>query len=94
MAQADRLERMADRSPLRFGARLVDKTHYAAALRRRTHQTIAAVTDDYEAFKYNTAIAKLMELTNTLVAADRDGVQGAPVREAIRGRPIPCSAVS
>jgi len=35
-------------------------------LETKLHQTIKAVTDDIERFSFNTAIAKLMELTNTL----------------------------
>jgi leucyl-tRNA synthetase len=35
-------------------------------LQRKLHQTIKSVTDDIERFSFNTAIAKLMELTNTL----------------------------
>ncbi len=39
----------------------------AAALRRATHQAIAAVTDDVERrMQFNTAIARCMELTNAL----------------------------
>ncbi len=61
-----------------------DETGDAAAeLRRATHQRIAAVSADFEAKKYNVAIAKLMELTNALLDASRAGVGGAPVREAI-----------
>ncbi len=37
------------------------------ALRRKTHQTIKRVTHDMEEFAFNTAIAALMELTNTMV---------------------------
>jgi leucyl-tRNA synthetase len=70
--------------------RLVD-AHVAAqntstdddALRRETHRTIAAVTDDFEAFKYNTAIAKLMTLANSISAAQNAGVQGSAVRQAL-----------
>ncbi|MBC7261049.1 MAG: leucine--tRNA ligase, partial [Chloroflexi bacterium] len=40
-----------------------------AALRRITHKTIRKVTDDMEAFRFNTAIAALMELNNYLVKA-------------------------
>ncbi|MDH4141409.1 MAG: leucine--tRNA ligase [Chloroflexota bacterium] len=36
------------------------------ALRAAAHRTLRDVTDDYEAFHFNTMIAKLMELTNTL----------------------------
>jgi leucyl-tRNA synthetase len=38
----------------------------AAALRRKTHQTIQRVTHDLERFQMNTSIAALMELSNTL----------------------------
>jgi leucyl-tRNA synthetase len=37
-----------------------------AVLRRRVHQTIRKVTDDYEGFHFNTAVAALMELANAL----------------------------
>jgi leucyl-tRNA synthetase len=37
-------------------------------LGRRTHQTIKKVTEDLEAFRFNTAIAALMEHTNYLLA--------------------------
>jgi leucyl-tRNA synthetase len=40
-----------------------------AALRRMTHKTIRKVTDDMEAFRFNTAIAALMELNNYLLKA-------------------------
>ena len=39
--------------------------HYSK-LDQKLHQTIKAVTDDIDRFSFNTAIAKLMELTNTL----------------------------
>ncbi|MBJ7601673.1 MAG: leucine--tRNA ligase [Candidatus Dormibacteraeota bacterium] len=38
----------------------------AAALRRKVHQTIRKVTDDYEGFHFNTAVAALMELSNAM----------------------------
>jgi leucyl-tRNA synthetase len=37
-----------------------------AALRSAAHKTLRDVTVDYEAFRFNTMIAKLMELANTL----------------------------
>jgi leucyl-tRNA synthetase len=37
-----------------------------AGLRRRVHQTIRRVTDDYEHFRFNTAVAALMELGNAM----------------------------
>lgn len=38
----------------------------AKALARKTHQTIAKVTEDIESFAFNTAVAALMELTNQI----------------------------
>ncbi len=43
------------------------------ALRRVTHATVAAVTDDYTGLRFNTAIAKLMELTNAIIRAREAG---------------------
>jgi leucyl-tRNA synthetase len=37
-----------------------------AATRRATHKTIAAVTDDIEKFRFNRAVARIRELSNTL----------------------------
>jgi len=50
-----------------------------ADLRRKTHQTIRKVTGDMEAFKFNTMIAALMELNNTLVKAKNTPVVNTPV---------------
>ena len=47
-----------------------------ADLQRVTHQTIRSVTDDLEAFSFNTAIARLMEFTNALQKAKRTSVYG------------------
>ncbi len=55
----------------------------ALALRRATHLAIDGCTSDYAAHKYNTVIAKLMGLTNSVREANRAGVTGAPVDEAI-----------
>lgn len=41
-------------------------------LQRKTHQTIRKVTDDYENFSFNTAIAAMMELRNMLNDAARN----------------------
>ena len=38
----------------------------ADVLRRRMHQTIRRVTEDYESFHFNTAVAALMEFANAL----------------------------
>jgi leucyl-tRNA synthetase len=37
-----------------------------ASLRRATHRTIAAVTDDLDKFRFNRAVARIRELTNAL----------------------------
>ncbi|MEP6680431.1 MAG: leucine--tRNA ligase, partial [Chloroflexota bacterium] len=46
------------------------------ALRRATHTTIAGVTKDYERLHFNTAISKLMELTNALAHERHSGLSG------------------
>jgi leucyl-tRNA synthetase len=38
----------------------------ARRLRHETHRTIARVTNDFESLRYNTAVAAMMELSNTL----------------------------
>jgi leucyl-tRNA synthetase len=50
----------------------------AADLRRKVHQTIRKVTDDYEGFRFNTAVAALMELANVM----HDHLAGGGRREA------------
>ena len=47
------------------------------ALHRATHTTIDAVTADYEAMHFNTAISKLMELTNAIVRGREAGLAGS-----------------
>ncbi len=47
------------------------------SLRRETHQTIISVSDDIEAFKFNTALASLMAFNNYLVKAARTDVWGS-----------------
>jgi leucyl-tRNA synthetase len=37
------------------------------ALRQAAHRTLAGVTEDHEGFRWNTIVAKLMELTNVLM---------------------------
>lgn len=55
------------------------------ALRRLTHQTIREVTNDFEAFKFNTAQAALMKFNNYLVKAKETDVYGTPAwDEAMR----------
>ncbi|HEV8054010.1 MAG TPA: class I tRNA ligase family protein, partial [Candidatus Limnocylindrales bacterium] len=45
-------------------------------LRRSTHRTLRDVTADYEGYRFNTLIAKLMELTNALMR-----VRGTPLAD-------------
>ena len=51
----------------------VDDAKSAADLRAATHRTIRSVTDDIEAFRFNTLIARLMEFTSTLARARDEG---------------------
>ena len=58
------------------------------ALRRKTHQTIARVTDDFEKLDLNTNVAALMELLNALSEFSAEPDKASPpevfaVREAI-----------
>jgi leucyl-tRNA synthetase len=54
------------------------------ALRRKVHQTIQRVSDGLEFFTFNTAVAALMELKNTMVAAKKTTVVNSPAwRESI-----------
>ncbi len=48
------------------------------SLLRKTHQTIGKVTRDMEAFSFNTAVAAIMELRNTILAAEREGAVSEP----------------
>ncbi len=54
------------------------------AVTRKTHQTIRAVIEGLERFKYNTAIAAMMELTNEMSPAyDAGSVSRAAWNEAV-----------
>ncbi len=56
-----------------------------AALRRITHKTIRKVSDDMEAFRFNTMIAALMEFNNYLMKAKNTSVvQSDAWDEAVR----------
>ena len=55
------------------------------ALERKLHQTIIKVTDDMAEFRFNTAIAAMMELNNLLVRSKQTEVNGTAVwNEAVR----------
>jgi leucyl-tRNA synthetase len=47
-------------------------------LRRRVHQTLRRVTDDFENFEFNTIISALMELLNEMYKARDAGAVGTP----------------
>src|SRR5690606_12275023 len=52
------------------------------AMRRKTHQTIGKVGDDYDRrHAFNTAIAAVMELLNSLAKFDDASAQGRAVRQ-------------
>lgn len=48
----------------------------ARHLRRRVHQTLKRVTDDFENFEFNTIISSLMELLNEMYKARESGAVG------------------
>jgi leucyl-tRNA synthetase len=48
-------------------------------LRKQIHRTIKVVTDDFESFSFNTAIARLMELVNASYKYKADGGSNAAV---------------
>jgi leucyl-tRNA synthetase len=74
-AWAERLRGVADRVP--SGELDAD----SRALRRKAHQTLQRVTDAFDApFRFNTAIAGIMELANEV----RDRAETAGSREAIK----------
>jgi len=55
-----------------------------AAIRRMTHKTIAAVTDDIDKFRFNRAVARIRELGNGLEGLDDDSAEaGAVLREGL-----------
>jgi leucyl-tRNA synthetase len=64
------------------------------ALRRATHRCIAAVTEALESFAFNVAVARLYELANALLEAERAGEEPGLVwarREAVEAMALLCS---
>jgi len=54
------------------------------ALRRKTHQVIRKVTEDFENFSFNTAVAAIMELRNQMATAQKSKqVDGGAWNEAV-----------
>jgi leucyl-tRNA synthetase len=66
----NRLWRMASEPPVDLPPPGSPITHDLSpaldAIRRTTHKTIAAVTDDLDKFRFNRAVARIRELTNAL----------------------------
>jgi leucyl-tRNA synthetase len=61
------------------------KADQVRALERKLHQTLIKVNDDMGEFRFNTAIAALMELNNAMIKAKETAVVGSPVwEEAVR----------
>jgi len=60
----NRVWRLVEKKPETRNQKPVEKD--LLNLRKKTHQTIKAVTEDIENFKFNTAIAKIMELVNSV----------------------------
>jgi leucyl-tRNA synthetase len=54
-----------------------------ALIRHHTHRLIQRVTTDFDQFKFNTAVASLMEYLNQLADTDKDTISPAVWRQAI-----------
>ncbi|HJU63879.1 MAG TPA: class I tRNA ligase family protein, partial [Candidatus Binatia bacterium] len=81
-------ERLSDPLQRTEAAELADFSSAARALRRKTHQTIARVTTDFENLHLNTSVAALMELFNELADFNEQPNSASPadvyaVREAL-----------
>lgn len=79
-------DRFRDRSAVPVSE--LEFSEAARALRRKTHQTIARVTDDFEKLDLNTNVAALMELSNALGEFNVEPASASPsdafaAREAI-----------
>jgi leucyl-tRNA synthetase len=55
----------------------------AAALRRTIHQTIAAVTDDLDKFRFNRAVARIRELSNAIEELPEETLRSEPGAPAV-----------
>ncbi len=63
----------------------LDEAAARLQIRQAAHRTLRGVTADYEAFHFNTMIAKLMELANVLMRFRGSAVAGSPEwDEAVR----------
>jgi leucyl-tRNA synthetase len=71
-----------------YGQEVNEFSSAARALRRKTHQTIARITNDFNGLHFNTNVAALMELLNALSDFNADPANAANedvfvVREAL-----------
>src|SRR5688500_2744473 len=81
-------ERLGDEGQRIEASQVGEFSAGARALRRKTHQTIARVTNDFEHLHLNTSVAALMELFNELADFDVQPATASPadlfaVREAL-----------
>src|SRR5215208_201263 len=81
-------ERLSNPPAIAGGTDPIDAGPEARALRRKTHQTIAKITSDFEQLHLNTSVAALMELLNQLAEFDADPATASEedvfaVREAL-----------
>ena len=81
-------ERLSDSAQGQTEQSVGEFTDEARALRRKTHQTIRRITDDFEQLHFNTSVAALMELSNALgdfnvKPADASAPDVFAVREAL-----------
>ncbi len=83
----NRLWRMASEPPLPLpppGTAVAGALPLAlAALRRTIHQTIAAVTDDLDKFRFNRAVARIRELTNAIEELPEQTLRSEPAAPAV-----------
>jgi leucyl-tRNA synthetase len=70
---------VATDDPDASGSDGVQDSDEARALERRLHQTISKVTADIESFRFNTALAALMEFNNSLMKAKETSVARTPI---------------
>jgi leucyl-tRNA synthetase len=81
-------ERLSDALSSVAEAGREDASAEVRALRRKTHQTIARITEDFEELHFNTSVAALMELSNALgdfrvEPQDASALEIQAVREAL-----------
>jgi leucyl-tRNA synthetase len=68
-----------------IGARPSEETSEAALdLRRATHRSLSAITEDLGALRFNRAIARIYELSNALGSALQSPDRSTPMRFALR----------